>query len=140
MEMQAIIARITSFFMAVLALFGVLSPAAPTDGDWPTSVVVDGSTVDYALYTNPSTGYGWTASIDGDCAVIEREYSVAENTNPSVAGAGGMHHYVIKAVRPGIARATFNYRRSWETTPYDKTIVVLITVLPGGRIKLRQIG
>ena len=99
--MQAIWAKIMSIIMAILAFFGLVKPAPEvTPGD---GCKAEGQVVTVWLDANPTTGYGWTASVDGDCVTLTRDEYVAMQTEPNVAGAGGTQYYDFTAAKPGTA-------------------------------------
>jgi predicted secreted protein len=73
----------------------------------------------FLLKENPTTGFTWayTLSTEGVLAAEEDTFEAADTTDadPAVAGAGGAHLWVFKAVAPGDVTVTFQYARSWET-------------------------
>ena len=124
--MQAIWAKIMSIIMAILAFFGLVKPAPEaTPGN---GCKAEGQVVTVWLDANPTTGYGWTASVDGDCVTLTRDEYVAMQTEPNVAGAGGTQYYDFTAAKPGTATVTFTYARPWETTDADRVFTAEITV------------
>ena len=123
--MQAIFAKIISFFMAILAFLGLVKPAQNAE---PNNYTVDGKVVSFCFDANPTTGYDWTAAVDGDCVIMTRDDYRQNDSEPGMAGVGGYQYYDFTAVKPGAATVTFTYARSWETTDSDVTYVAVITV------------
>ncbi len=125
--MQAIFAKIVSFIMAILAFFGLVKPENPVNAD-PGTYQINGKVVAFCLDANPTTGYGWTAAIEGDSVELTRDEYQGKQTSPQAAGAGGYQYYDFTAVKPGAATVTFTYARSWETTDADRVLTAKITV------------
>jgi inhibitor of cysteine peptidase len=93
-----------------------------------TVAVTPGSVITIRLPGNPTTGYGWEASI-GNGAVLTALGSPVFEPSSSALGAGGTYTFRYKAIAAGRAGLTIVYRRSWETgTPplntYQVTVVV----------------
>ena len=123
--MQAIFAKIISFFMAILAFLGLVKP---TQNAEPNNYTVEGKVVSFCFDSNPTTGYDWTAKTEGDCVIMTRDEYEQKPSEPGMAGVGGYQYYDFTAVKPGTATVTFTYARSWETTDSDITYVAVITV------------
>ena len=126
--MQAIFAKIISFFMAILAFFGLVKPVTP-DAD-PVQCTVKDNVVTFCLDSNPTTGYNWTAVLDGDCVELTRDEYKQHESAPNMGGVGGYQYYDFTAVKAGTATVTFTYARSWETTDSDLVYIATITVAP----------
>ncbi len=124
--MQAFFAKIISFFMAILAFLGLVKPTTPTEK--PGLYEVHGSVITFCLDSNPTTGYDWTAVLNGDCVELTREEYKQDPSEPGMAGVGGSQYYDFTAVKAGTATITFTYARSWETTDADRTVTATITV------------
>ena len=123
--MKAIIARIVALIMALLAFLGFGQPKTDLDAD---TYQVNGKTVTFCFFSNPSTGYTWTAEADGDCILLTGdEYRQTPGTG-NIAGAGGKQFYTFTAVKEGTAAIVFTYARSWEQTDYDRTVTAVVTV------------
>lgn len=123
--MQAIIARILSLIMALLTFLGFGQPKSSLDAD---TYQVNGRTVTFCFYSNPSTGYAWTAETDGDCVLLTGDEFRQTPGTENLAGAGGKQYYTFKAVKEGTATIVFTYARSWEKTEYDRTVTAVINV------------
>lgn len=124
--MQAIFAKIISFIMAILAFLGLVKPETPTEK--PELYQVNVSVITISLDSNPTTGYDWTAVLDGDCVELTRDEYQQDPSEPGMAGVGGCQYYDFTAVKAGTATITFTYARSWETTDADRTITFTVTV------------
>ena len=125
--MQAVFAKIISWIMAILAFLGLVKPETPAAVE-PGSYQVNGKVVTFCLDSNPTTGYDWTAVIDGDCVALTRDDYQQDPSEPGMAGVGGCQYYDFTAVKPGHAIVTFTYARSWETTDADIKLFAGITV------------
>ncbi|MBQ6163126.1 MAG: protease inhibitor I42 family protein [Clostridia bacterium] len=125
--MQAFIQKIIALIMSILAFLGLVKPAAEID---PDTFKVDGSTVEFCFDSNPTTGYDWTAEIDGDCVELTKDEYVQDQVDSpvAIAGIGGRQYYVFTAVKEGTATITFTYARSWEQNDDDRIVTAQITV------------
>ena len=128
--MKAFFAKITAFFLAVLAFFG-LSPKTPAQPETPAAT--DGYTiiengVQFSFAANVTTGYSWAQTQEGDSVTLEKEYYTSPKTEPPMAGQGGTQYYVFRAVKPGTTTITFTYQRPWETNPPITTYVAVVVV------------
>ena len=124
--MQAIWAKIMSIIMAILAFFGLVKPETPAAD--PASYEVNGKVVTFCLDANPTTGYGWTAAVDGGCVTLTRDEYKQNESEPGMAGVGGYQYYDLTAVKAGTATVTFTYARPWEATDADRVLTAEITV------------
>lgn len=75
--------------------------------------VKQGQTLEVILPANPSTGYQWHCSWQPRdlLQLVSREYSGSGTHRP---GAGGVSHFLIKAVGAGTATLTVQYGRWWK--------------------------
>lgn len=88
------------------------------------------SSVTISFKGNATTGYEWNAVIVGGEAVeIDEAASgyVPDAVDKGLAGAGGIHYFQLKAVKPGQSVIRFDYARSWEKKAIEET-VLLFTV------------
>jgi len=109
---------------------GLLELGEADNGEAFTVAV--GDTIKVMLPGNPTTGFEWTSAVsDEDAAVIEQqgeaEY-VAESTDPSVVGSGGMYTFTFEAADKGEALLKLEYARSFEDVPPEQTFEVTLTV------------
>ena len=130
--MKAFFARITAFFLAILAFFGI-SPKTPepdvTVGNDGYAIIEHG--VQFSFDANASTGYSWAQQTDGDSVVLEKEFYTSpkpEANGVALAGQGGTQYYNYRAVKPGTTTITFTYQRPWENEPPIKTYVAIVVV------------
>ena len=67
-----------------------------------------------ALDSNPTTGYDWEESHDGDMlSLVEKKYRPDEKA-PGLVGAGGTQYFQFKALKKGKSEITVTYKRPWE--------------------------
>ena len=137
--MQALFAKIISFFMAILAFLGLVKPETPANVE-PGTYQVNGKVVAFCLDSNPTTGYDWTAVVDGDCVELTRDEYQQDEAAPGMAGVGGRQYYDFTAVKPGTATVTFTYARSWETTDDDIVLTAKITVADDLTVTVSEFG
>ena len=130
--MKAFFARITAFFLAILAFFGI-SPKTPapevTIGNDGYAIIEHG--VQFALDANATTGFSWAQKTEGDSVVLEKEFYTSPKTEEhgvAMAGQGGTQYYNYRAVKSGTTTITFTYQRPWETEPPAKTYVAVVVV------------
>ena len=124
--------------MAILAFLGLVKPEAPTIA--PASYEVDGKAVTFCFDANPTTGYGWTASVDGNCVTLTRDEYKQNESEPGMAGVGGYQYYAFTAVKAGTATVTFIYARPWESTDADRVFVAEITVAEDLTVSVTSFG
>jgi len=130
--MKAIFSRITAFFLAILAFFG-LSPKQVkpevTIGNDGYAIVERG--VQFSFAANATTGFSWAQKTDGSSVVLEKEFYTSPKTEEhgvALAGQGGTQYYDYRAVKPGTTTITFTYQRAWENNPPAKTYVAVVVV------------
>jgi len=98
-----------------------------TDSSKPIQVTV-GEQFEISLESNPTTGYTWEKNEVYDKAMIELVKSEYRASRPQMAGSGGGQLYVFKALKAGDTQIKMTYKRSWETTDYDKTVIFTVTI------------
>ncbi|MBQ6020289.1 MAG: protease inhibitor I42 family protein [Clostridia bacterium] len=138
--MQAFIQKIIALIMSILAFLGLTKPVVEID---PDSYKIDGNTVEFCFDSNPTTGYGWTAEIDGDCVELTKDEYVQDKVNDgpaAIAGVGGKQYYVFTAVKEGTATVTFTYARSWDQNDDDRVITAQIAVSADKTIEVKTFG
>ncbi|MCR5690328.1 MAG: protease inhibitor I42 family protein [Clostridiales bacterium] len=128
--MQSVLAKIISFIMSILAFLGLVKPAPAPTATLDSYAVKDG-VVEYCFSANATTGYAWTAEVEGDCVVlIDSRYvqdDRAEINGVALAGVGGAQYFDFKAVGEGRATITFTYGRSFSGE-VAKVVVSVVTV------------
>lgn len=121
--MLSVFQKILAFFLSVLAFFGLtVKKDLPKD-----TYKTDKGTVDFCFSANPTTGFTWSVSQEGDSVLLTADRYVADPAAPATAGRGGSQYYTATAVRPGKTTLTFIYERSWEGNPI-RTVIAEITV------------
>ena len=125
--MQALFSKIVSWIMAILAFLGFVKPETPAAAD-PGTFQVNGKVVTFCLDSNPTTGYNWTAELDGDCVAMTRDLYQPQQSARIKGGVGGVQYYDFTAVKPGTATVTFTYARSWESSDSDRFVTARLTV------------
>ena len=117
-------AKIVAFIMSILVFFGLAVEEQPlTEG-----ISADGNKLEITMTANPSTGYDWTYTIDGDSVeYADRVYAATPGTE-NMVGSGGTYTYYFTAVEPGTSEITFIYSRSWDVASVERTITYTVTV------------
>ena len=73
------------------------------------------------LESNPSTGYTWSYTVEGDNKVqIIESYEAPVDT---CVGCPGKVIFTISGIEKGNTTVTFNYKRQWEVTDSDKQAI-----------------
>lgn len=108
---------------------GGTPPVTLGEGDnGQTVTVASGGVITIQLPGNPTTGYGWEASI-GNGAVLTALGAPVFKPSSSALGAGGTFTFQYKAKAAGRSDLTIVYRRSWETgTPPLETYQITVVV------------
>ncbi len=118
--------------VAALCCFGCTSSSGAHYEFGNGSVTAKGNTLTVALEGNITTGFQWTATLDGTAlAPKEDAYKADKSNQPAAAGGGGVHTFVYEAAGTGSATITFQYARPWEDEPPFRTAVVKVTVKNG---------
>ena len=93
------------------------------------------------LKFNPTTGYSWNVkTIDlgleytGKVDIIQTDK--CDNEYDSICGAGGATTFFIKGVEAGEVCLSFEYKRPWETSQYDREVLALLDVNKSGKVKI----
>ena len=80
------------------------------------------------LEANETTGYTWRGNERFDRSYLELTGSPYSPDQPQRPGSGGEQLYTFRALQPGATRITLTYKRSWEATPSDKTVVFSVRI------------
>ncbi|RPH82813.1 MAG: hypothetical protein EHM75_12740 [Desulfobacteraceae bacterium] len=80
------------------------------------------------LEANETTGYTWRGNERFDRSYLELTGSPYQPAQPQRPGSGGEQFYHFKALKAGSTRITLTYKRSWEATPSDKTVVFSVRI------------
>ena len=120
--------------MAVLALAAFLVETASCarkkfyGENTPRIEVGVGENIDIALEANPTTGYAWAIVKQPDPGIAGFLKSGYEAGDSNLAGAGGHHHFIFRAVGRGTTTIQLDYRRSWEETSPAKSATFTIVI------------
>ena len=76
-----------------------------------------------ALDSNPTTGYEWQPTYDKTMLeLVEKTYKQGETAKQGMVGAGGVEYFKFKALKPGEAKVTMDYKRSWEKENIEQLV------------------
>jgi inhibitor of cysteine peptidase len=78
------------------------------------------------LEANETTGYTWRGNERFDRSYLELTGSPYQPAQPQRPGSGGEQLYHFKALKAGTTQIKLTYKRSWEATPSDKTVVFTV--------------
>ncbi|GEM_PF-2166575 len=120
----------------VAALCACGNKEEPVEG----AVIEDKMLVVY-LRGNPTTGYTWTVSGNGDSALgSDGEYEfIADSTGSEMTGVGGMFKFTFGALQDGTQTLHFVYERTFEENSALRAYDVTATV-SGGTITITKQG
>jgi predicted secreted protein len=104
-----------------------------------------GKTYSIPLRGNPTTGYGWFASVvDSSIVTITNVNSnggskdyVTDPAPAGFAGVGGTYYFTVLGLRAGKTTITFQYKRPWETTS-SKVENHVVTVTQAGNTLFKR--
>ncbi|MBI2705993.1 MAG: protease inhibitor I42 family protein [Actinobacteria bacterium] len=103
---------------------GTTLAPGPTYGAADTSIsAATNETFTIKLESNPSTGYRWTYTAQGESVKLAEETS----DNPGGIGAPGSQLFTFQAISPGATMLVFTYARS-TPAPDDKTVTYDVAV------------
>lgn len=91
-------------------------------------VMAQGKDLTVELQSNPTTGFEWTAEIEGTTVKAVSDSYQQNKSEKATNGAGGIHTFVFQGVGTGDSTITFKYARSWESGSPEKTITMDLTV------------
>ena len=148
--MLAIFQKIIAFFMSVLAFFGIGPKPGPSETDIPDLnagevleiedgyIKLDGSDLIIALRGNPTTGYDWEHTEQGDSIAFKSKGYKQDAAAPNTGGVGGTFTFIYELVKPGETEITFTYARPWETDA-EPLETLHVTVVVSEDLKLGSI-
>jgi inhibitor of cysteine peptidase len=87
-----------------------------------TVSVKNGESFKVTLEENPSTGYGWNASVTSGLTLVNSTYLPP---NTTLVGAPGLREWQVMANGTGDQQFSAVYKRSWEPTFGNETAYVL---------------
>jgi predicted secreted protein len=101
--------------------------------DGSTQQLNKGEIMAVALESNPSTGYGWYASISNPKVLVQigdpQYQGPSSSSGTPLMGAAGKQTFFLQAAETGTATVTLEYKRSWETNVApEKTIIIKVDV------------
>lgn len=101
-----------------LLCLGACGKTAPTEAEpgTPNSAYnPDKKVVEVSLAGNPTTGFAWTWTQEGEGRVrLESEEYIPEDTSGLRDGAGGVCRFRFMPETEGEGRILFSYARPWE--------------------------
>ena len=87
----------------------------------PTPIVIE-------LEANPSTGYSWMTTMEGDAVSLNKVEDVTTEKDKLLVGTPITQRYTFEVNDIGTTTVTFEYVRMWESKAPLKRIVYVITV------------
>ena len=128
--------RIASCFsLASLAAILCLLPMSGISPAADASEEAAMKTLSIFLRGNPSTGYLWNWTADGDGEIREENVAYKQDVE-DLPGSPATFTYTFVGVKAGEVTLRFVYSRSWEETPSDSVNIYRLKVLPDNRIVL----
>ncbi len=96
----------------------------------------DQQTLEIALESNPTTGYSWEYTVDGDALImISKSHRSDCTETANVEGCGGQDIFTVVALGSGQSDITFNYFQPWEqNTVPSQSVIYHLTVSEDLRI------
>ena len=103
------------------------------NADGTTQQLKTGEVLSITLESNPSTGYGWSATISNEKVVVQMGGAQYEEppstTGTPMVGAPGTETIFLQAAGAGSATITLDYKRGWEENVLpEKTITITVEV------------
>jgi len=90
--------------------------------------ITKGDIVSIALAENPTTGYGWNATVSAGLTVLNDTYVEDEHAEGMV-GVGGTHLWLLRADETGDQTFSAVYMRPWENvSASDETFSITFSV------------
>lgn len=130
--MAAVFQKILAFFMSILAFFGIGKPEENTEvivsGSKTVSCEKSGSTLDFNMTGNPSTGFDWTYTVEGSSVVFTEKKTEIKNSSSAskvTCGAPCTYHFYFEIKEAGTTEIVFTYARAWEDSLGSRTIVTV---------------
>ena len=82
-----------------------------------------------ALEENPTTGYQWAMSAEGESVALLSDIYVMDGAAPGMVGVGGTHFFYYQAESAGTSVINGVYKQAWmETSPEDETFTLTAEV------------
>lgn len=110
-----------------------LSSFYPNDSVFNETVSVKSGKIFMVGKTNPTTGYDWEMKVEAEDSTILRfdksfDVTPVEESRPMMCGAPSLRRYEFITEKSGVAKITFEYKRSWEKQEPAATVVYNITI------------
>ena len=101
--------------------------------DGTTQQLKQGEVLSITLESNPSTGYGWVATISDPAIMVQMGEPVYQeppsNSSTPALGASGTQTFYFQALETGATTLRLDYKRSFETNVApEKTVRVAVEV------------
>ena len=114
--MRRILILVTGLLMLAVLAAGCKMTVETYADAGRTVTVKHGQQFVIALGSNPTTGYSWQASYDGQMlTLVEKTYEQGEQSK-GLAGVGGIELFRFEAVKAGETKLDLVYKRPWEST------------------------
>lgn len=91
------------------------------------------------LEANPSTGYSWSTTTEGDSVVLKKVEDVTTGNDRLLVGTPITQRYVFEVNDIGTTTVTFEYARMWESKAPLRKIVYVITVDESFEAKIESV-
>ncbi len=123
--------------IGIVVMFLILGCAATTSGEKGGALYSEkdldiqakvGTVFTIRLEANETTGYTWRGNEQFDRSYLELTGSPYQPAHPQRPGSGGEQRYHFKALKAGTTEIRLTYKRSWEATPSDKTVVFTVRI------------
>jgi inhibitor of cysteine peptidase len=104
---------VISMSLLLLFLASCAASTSLTDSDNGKTIQVHvGDTIDIALDSNPSTGYGWAIEKSDETLLMLKQSKFSASSNS--IGSSGTETFTLVAKRAGTVNLQFKYWRSFE--------------------------
>eukprot|EP00301_Raphidiophrys_heterophryoidea_P027280 c9584_g1_i1.p1 GENE.c9584_g1_i1~~c9584_g1_i1.p1 ORF type:complete len:105 (-),score=28.12 c9584_g1_i1:125-439(-) len=96
--------------------------------DTTETTISEGEVLTIEVRGNRTTGYSWTADVEGGAPVSVESTYIPDSVQPGVCGAGGKFEFQLKASQKGTHKISFKHGRSWEPEPITTKTLTLEVV------------
>ncbi|MFO1103648.1 MAG: protease inhibitor I42 family protein [Methylocystis sp.] len=112
-----------------LLLLGLFAAPPAQAGD--VIRLTPGGSANFSLQENVTTGYSWRIdqSASRNLGIMSITDAGRSGARRRMVGSPGVHHWNIRALKPGQAAIVFVYQRPWEPAPVQ-TRSVEVEVAP----------
>ena len=98
-----------------------------------------GKSVFVELAGNYTTGYEWTASVEGTAVQVKEDAYTPHDAPEGMVGVGGTWTCTLEAVCDGEATVNFTYLRPWNKTDIAESHSLQVTVRNGKISSVKEI-